>query len=446
MRWTLSRNASCSSVNFMRGQKYRGGRVQPRSGHGAARKRRAARSLRPAPRSAKPLALHSICARFATLRCADLVQHAPMQPSHAGDKALPQDNALAGLRVLDFSIMLAGPYCTRLLADLGADVIKIEPPEGDDMRQRAPLRPGPAGPHSTYFGQLNAGKRSVALDLKHPDALALVRRLAEQCDVLVENFRPGVMQRLGLGYEALAALNPKLIYCSISGYGQTGPGAERAAYAMMVQAASGFDRSLMRYAGDRDRPAPSAVFIADVLGGLYACSAIQTALLQRARTQQGQRVDVALMDCMLNLLVYELQEAQFPVATPRPAYGPVRTRDGDVLIAPITQRNFEALCDGAHTRRELGGDDGRCRGMVQRTHASAMPERTRRRRRAVRRVCRPGRRADRRTLARTRRVQRGPRRRRPLHRREPALANERHTDAHARLGARRRRTHGRRAA
>ena len=268
-----------------------------------------------------------------------------MQPSHAGDKASPQDNALAGLHVLDFSIMLAGPYCTRLLADLGADVIKIEPPEGDDMRQRAPLRPGPAGPHSTYFGQLNAGKRSVALDLKHPDALALVRRLAEQCDVLVENFRPGVMQRLGLGYEALAALNPKLIYCSISGYGQTGPGAERAAYAMMVQAASGFDRSLMRYAGDRDRPAPSAVFIADVLGGLYACSAIQTALLQRARTQQGQRVDVALMDCMLNLLVYELQEAQFPVATPRPAYGPVRTRDGDVLIAPITQRNFEALCD-----------------------------------------------------------------------------------------------------
>jgi CoA:oxalate CoA-transferase len=268
-----------------------------------------------------------------------LVQHAGM-PSET-----TESGALDGLLVLDFTIMLAGPYCTRLLADLGADVIKIEPPEGDDMRLRAPLRPGPNGNHSTYFGQLNAGKRSVAIDLKNKEALQLVRRLVERADVLVENFRPGVMERLGLGFDALAALNPKLIYCSISGYGQTGPGAERAAYAMMVQAASGFDRSLMRYAGDRDRPAPSAVFIADLLGGVNGFAAIQTALVQRVRTQRGQRIDVALMDSMLNLLVYELQEAQFPVATPRPHYGPVRTRDGDVLIAPITQRNFEALCE-----------------------------------------------------------------------------------------------------
>jgi crotonobetainyl-CoA:carnitine CoA-transferase CaiB-like acyl-CoA transferase len=163
--------------------------------------------------------------------------------------------------------------------------------------------------------------------------------------VLVENFRPGVMDRLGLGYEALAALNPRLIYCSISGYGQTGPSAELAAYAMMVQAASGFDRSLMRYAGDRERPAPGAVFVADVLGGVFGCSAIQTALLQRHRTGVGQRIDVALMDCMLNLLIYELQEAQFPVKTPRPTYGPVSASDGDLLIAPITQRNFDALCE-----------------------------------------------------------------------------------------------------
>jgi CoA:oxalate CoA-transferase len=255
--------------------------------------------------------------------------------------------ALDGVRVLDFSIMLAGPYCTRLLADLGADVIKIEPPDGDDMRLRAPLRPardGSAGQHSTYFGQLNAGKRSLALDLKNREAIALVRRMVESADVLVENFRPGVMQRLGLGCDELAALNPKLIYCSISGYGQSGPGAERAAYAMMVQAASGFDRSLMRYAGDRDRPAPSAVFVADVLGGVNAFAAIQTALVQRARTGAGQRIDVALMDGMLNLLIYEMQEAQFPVAAKRPSYGPVRTLDGDLLIAPITQRNFDALC------------------------------------------------------------------------------------------------------
>jgi crotonobetainyl-CoA:carnitine CoA-transferase CaiB-like acyl-CoA transferase len=248
---------------------------------------------------------------------------------------------LDGLRVLDFSIMLAGPYCARLLADVGADVIKIEPPEGDDMRLRTPLREG----HSAYFGQLNAGKRSLALDLKSREAIKLVHLLVEQADIVVENFRPGVMDRLGLGYEALCAINPRLIYCSISGYGQSGPAAERAAYAMIVHAESGFDRTLMRYAGDSNRPAAGAVFVADILGGIFGYSAIQTALVQRARTGQGQRIDVALMDCMLNLLVYELQEAQFPIQSPRPTYGPLRAQDGDILIAPITARNFTALCE-----------------------------------------------------------------------------------------------------
>ena len=248
---------------------------------------------------------------------------------------------LEGVRVLDFSIMLAGPYCARLLADVGAEVIKIEPPEGDDMRLRTPLRDG----HSTYFGQLNAGKRSLALDLKNAEAIALVHRLVAEADILVENFRPGVMDRLGLGYEALRKINPRLIYCSISGYGQSGPAAERAAYAMIVHAESGFDRSLARYAGDRDRPASGAIFVADVLGGIFGFSAIQTALVHRARTGEGQQIDVALMDCMLNLLVYELQEAQFPIRSSRPTYGPVRTLDGDILIAPITPRNFAALCE-----------------------------------------------------------------------------------------------------
>ncbi len=256
---------------------------------------------------------------------------------------------LEGIRVLDFSIMLAGPYCARLLADVGAEVIKIEPPEGDDMRLRTPLREG----HSAYFGQLNAGKRSLALDLKNPEAIKLVHRLVAETDIVVENFRPGVMNRLGLGYEALREINPRLIYCSISGYGQSGPDAERAAYAMIVHAESGFDRSLMRYAGDRDRPAAGAIFVADVLGGIFGYSAIQTALVQRARTGKGQRIDVALMDCMLNLLVYELQEAQFPIRASRPTYGPVRARDGDILIAPITPRNFTALCEVTGQREEL---------------------------------------------------------------------------------------------
>ena len=258
---------------------------------------------------------------------------------------------LEGIRVLDFSIMLAGPYCARLLADVGAEVIKIEPPEGDDMRLRTPLRDG----HSAYFGQLNAGKKSLALDLKSADAIKLVHRLVAEADILVENFRPGVMDRLGLGYEALREINPRLIYCSISGYGQSGPDAERAAYAMIVHAESGFDRSLMRYAGDRERPAAGAIFVADVLGGIFGYSAIQTALVQRSRTGKGQRIDVALMDCMLNLLVYELQEAQFPIRAPRPTYGPVRARDGNLLIAPVTARNFVALCEVTR-QRELVDD------------------------------------------------------------------------------------------
>ncbi len=256
----------------------------------------------------------------------------------------PSPRALSGVRVLDFSIMIAGPYGARLLADLGADVIKIESPDGDDMRLRPPLQADDEGAaHSRYFGQLNAGKRSLVLDLKQPAATALVLQLVREADVLLENFRPGVMQRLGLGCDTLRALNPRLVYCSISGYGQTGPAAERAAYAMVVQAASGYEKTLARYAGDRTRPAATATFVADLLGGLYAFSAIQTALLQRERTGVGQQLDVALMDSMLNLLVYELQEAQGPAPLPRPTYGPVAAADGDLLVAPLTARNFEAL-------------------------------------------------------------------------------------------------------
>ncbi len=254
--------------------------------------------------------------------------------------AAPGADALAGLRVLDFTLMIAGPYGARLLADLGAEVIKIEPPEGEDMRPRAPLRGG----HSAYFGQLNAGKRSIALDLKNAQAIGLVKKLVAEADVVLENFRPGVMQRLGLDYATLAAINPRLVYCSISGYGQTGPAAGRPAYAPIVHAASGFDRTLMRYAGDRTQPMHGAVFIADLLGGIYAYAGIQTALVQRTRTGLGQHVDVALMDCMLNLLVYELQEAQFPVPAGRARYGPIRAADGDLLVAPISQRNFVSLC------------------------------------------------------------------------------------------------------
>ena len=357
-----------------------------------------------------------------------------------------RSDALAGLRVLDFSIMLAGPYCARLCADMGADVLKIEPPEGDDMRQRAPLRDG----QSAYFGQLNAGKRSLALDLKLPEAIALVRRLVGEADVLIENFRPGVMERLGLGQEAMRALNPKLVYCSISGYGQTGPAAERAAYAMIVHAASGFDRTLARYAGESDRPAPGAVFVADVLGAIFAYGAIQTALVQRARTGHGQHVDVALMDCMLNLLVYELQEAQFPVATPRPTYGPLRAADGDVLVVPITRAQLRRalrgdrpagaqgrspLRDAAETQCQLGGDDGGRRALDPRAQRRRLRRRARGRRRSLLGLRRARRRARRSAPRRARPVRPHHRRRRRVHRRQSAVADVGHGRRVARAGA-----------
>ena len=145
-------------------------------------------------------------------------------------------DALAGVRVLDFTTTIAGPHCTRLLADMGADVIKIESPEGDLMRSRPVQRDG-AG---TMFGQLNAGKRSIVLDLKKPEAIAAVKKLVKGVDIVLENYRPGVMKRLGLDYPELAKINPKIIYGAISGYGQTGPAAGRPAYAPVIHASSGY--------------------------------------------------------------------------------------------------------------------------------------------------------------------------------------------------------------
>ena len=180
----------------------------------------------------------------------------------------------AGLRVLDFTTTIAGPHCTRLLADMGAEVIKIESLEGDMMRSRPPLRNGA----STYFGQLNAGKKSVVLDLKSRAAIDAIHALLADTDILVENFRPGVMQRLGLGYPALATAYPRLIYCAISGYGQTGPSSQLPAYAPVVHAASGFDLAHLGYQEGRTRPDYCGLFIADVAVGTYAFGAIGAAL------------------------------------------------------------------------------------------------------------------------------------------------------------------------
>lgn len=243
------------------------------------------------------------------------------------------------LRVVDFSTLVAGPYCSRYLADLGAEVIKIETEDGDYMRSQAPIRDG----QSTYFGQVNCGKKSVVANLKDPDAIADVKRLIDTADIVIENFRPGVMKRFGLDYETLAQSNPRLIFCSVSGYGQSGPGADRPAYAQNVHASSGHDLTLLRYQDEMARPANSVLFYADVLAAIYALSAVNAALYSREKTGLGQFIDVSLMESVMNLMSYDVQEAQFPAEISRPVYKPSRTSDGFVIIMPNTQRNFEML-------------------------------------------------------------------------------------------------------
>ena len=265
--------------------------------------------------------------------------------------AEPRPGPLQGIRVLDFTAMLAGPHCARLMADLGAEVIKIEGLEGDLIRSRPPLRDG----NSAYFGALNCGKKSVAIDLKTDAARSIIHALAKQSDVVVENFRPGVMARLGFDYATLSRHNPKLVYCSISGYGQSGPGATRAAYAPIVHAASGYDAANLSYQPTQDHPASTGIFTADILSGAYAFGAIQAALVHRERSGQGQAIDVSLMDSMLNLMVFECQEAQFPSERRRPVYAPMKTRDGHVIIAPISPKNFEQMAE-AMQRPDLKTD------------------------------------------------------------------------------------------
>lgn len=256
-------------------------------------------------------------------------------------QASPSGDALAGVQVLDFTIVMSGPMCTRMLADAGADVVKIEPPEGDVVRQRAPVRGG----ISTYYASMNCGKRSVVLDLGTLAGRRLAGDLAAQADVLVENFRPGVMKRLGLDHATLARRNPRLVYASISGFGQHGPRAGAPAYAPVIHAASGYEVANTEYQRDQSRPMNNGIFLADVLGASYAFGAIQTALYEREKSGVGQHIDVSLMDSVLGMLIYEMQAAQFPPDRRRQVYEPVRSADGWVMVAAVTPKNLEVLFD-----------------------------------------------------------------------------------------------------
>lgn len=247
---------------------------------------------------------------------------------------------LSGVRVLDFTQVMAGPYCTRLLVESGADVIKVEPVDGEVVRQRPPLVDG----RSRYFGQLNAGKQSLAIDMRRPEAQEAIRSMLPRIDVVVENFRPGVMKRFGLDAIRCREINESLIYCSISGYGQHGPDANLPAVAPIIHAVSGFDMSLMDHLG-LDQPPNSGIFTADVLAGAIAFGSISAGLRSAAVTGTGATLDVSLTDSVMSLLVHEVQAAQSTNPVPSPAYEAAATLDGHVMIALLTDRHIAALAE-----------------------------------------------------------------------------------------------------
>jgi len=261
----------------------------------------------------------------------------------------------AGVRVVDFTRVLAGPYAAYQIALLGADVVKIESREGDDMRFGARgddwERRGLAAP----WMAVNANKRSLTLDLKKPEAIAIVRQLVERADVVIENFRPGVMDKLGIGYQALSELNPRLIYCAVSGFGQTGPESGRAAFDGMIQAMSG----LMSITGHPEN-GPTRVGFAgcDVMSGFTAAFGIASALYQRTHTGRGQLVDVAMIEATMGFLAQQVSEHLVTgrvhgqsgnlSVTRKPTGNLFRTRDGWLVLAVMTEPQFQRLM------REIG--------------------------------------------------------------------------------------------
>ncbi len=254
---------------------------------------------------------------------------------------------LAGILVIDLSRILAGPYCTMVLADLGARVIKVEQPEGDDARQYGPFVDG----RSAYFASVNRAKQSIALDLKAPADRAIFERLLARADVLVENYRPGTMEKLGFGWDALHAKYPRLIYASASGFGHTGPNSKRAAYDMVVQAMGGI-MSLTGHPGSP--PTRVGTSVGDITAALFTAIGVNAALYNRTNTGQGIKVDVSMLDCQVAILenaiaryfasgeVPEPMGARHPSITPFEAFA---TREGYIVIAAGNDGLFRKLAE-----------------------------------------------------------------------------------------------------
>ncbi len=262
----------------------------------------------------------------------------------AADPGSPS-GPLSGVTVLDLTRVLAGPFATLVLGDLGARIIKVEPPGGDDARSFGPW----IGDRSAYFGSLNRGKESIALDLKNDADRSLLERLAGQADVMVENFRPGTLDRLGFGWPVLHAAHPRLILASTSGFGQTGPWANRPAYDMIVQGMGG----LMSLTGHADGP-PTRVgtSIGDIAAGLFTAVGVAAALHERNRTGLGQWIDVAMLDCQIAILenavarYFATGSAPPPSGARHPAIAPFgcfRAADAPLVLAAGNDRMFEAL-------------------------------------------------------------------------------------------------------
>lgn len=254
--------------------------------------------------------------------------------------------ALEGIRVLDLTQIMSGPYCTMLLADLGAEVIKVEKPQGGDDSRRL----GPPFYHgeSAAFMAVNRNKLGLALDIRAPIGKELLWRLIATADVLVENFRPGTMERLGFGYEQAHAVQPSLVYCSISGYGQTGPLREQGGFDMVAQAMSG----VLSVTGSPEAPAKVGVPISDLNAGLFASHAILAALLARARTGEGQHIDTSLLEAALAYTIWESNEYWATGLPPKrlgtahrisAPYQVFETQDGWIAIGAANQRNWERL-------------------------------------------------------------------------------------------------------
>ena len=265
---------------------------------------------------------------------------------------------LAGVRVLDLSRVLAAPWASQNLADLGAEVIKVERPKiGDDSRAFGPPwvkdRDGRETRDSAYFTSANRGKKSITVNLAAPAGQALVRALAEKSDVLIENYKYGDLARYQLGYDDLRPINPRLIYCSVTGFGQTGPYRERPGYDFMIQGMGG----MMSVTGEPgEGPQRAGVPVADIITGMYASIAICAALAHRARSGQGQQLDLALLDSQIALLAYQNTNYFSTGKPPRRIgnlhpnivpYQPFRTSDGEVIVACGNDSLFRKFCDAA---------------------------------------------------------------------------------------------------